>query len=101
MEQILLETALRHMENEETGDNKSHLTHPAFQERVSALGDKGRATDTIDLGLCESLTPSRTTASSPQRRCGFEGRTLGGGAAGWMAALEELGSMAPCPSGDQ
>ncbi|GAB0179142.1 mitochondrial enolase superfamily member 1 [Grus japonensis] len=62
MEQILLETMLRHMENQEDG--------------VTTLVDKGRATDVIYLDLCKAFgTVPHDILVSKLERHGFDGWT--------------------------
>ncbi|KAJ7420179.1 rna-directed dna polymerase from mobile element jockey-like [Pitangus sulphuratus] len=85
MEQLILETKLRHTENKEViadsqhgfGKGKSRLSNvAAFYDGVRGLVDEGTATDVIYLDLCTAFdTFPNDIVVSKQKRHGFKGWT--------------------------
>ena len=95
MEQTLLETMLSHMENNEViGDSqhgfnkgKSCLTYlEVFNDTVTALVDKGWATDVIYLDLCKAFdtVPHNIPVTKLERQIWWMDHSVNKELAGWL-----------------
>ncbi|RMC07517.1 hypothetical protein DUI87_16991 [Hirundo rustica rustica] len=81
VEQVLMETVLRHTENEVIGDSQHDFTKgtscwtnfTAFYDTVTVLVDEGRATDIIYLGLCKAFDTAPHNILISAEKHGFDG----------------------------